>query len=80
MEVGILHVLALALLVAMAREVAGDPSGTQCQPASGREETCVCKTEGGVIDLTPFSNKDETPRYHNLMAVYILNILWAKVQ
>ena len=55
---GLLHVLLLLL----AREAAGDPSGTQCEQAPGREETCVCKTEGGVIDLTPLSNKDGTPR------------------
>ena len=56
---GLLHVLLLLL----SRGVAGDPSGKQCEPAPGREETCVCKTEGGVIDLTPFSNQDGTPRY-----------------
>ena len=54
---GLLHILLL-----LSCGVADDPSGTQCEPAPGREETCVCKTEGGVIDLTPFSNNDGTPR------------------
>lgn len=64
LELGILHVtLALALLLlSRPRGTVGDPSGTQCEQAPGREETCVCKTEGGVIDLTPFSNNDGTPR------------------
>ena len=55
---GLPHVL----LLLFSRGVAGDPSGTQCAQAPGREETCVCKTEGGVIDLTSLSNKDGTPR------------------
>ncbi len=53
----------LLLLLLLSRGAVSDPSGTQCAQAPGREETCVCKTEGGVIDLTPFSNKDGTPRY-----------------
>lgn len=76
---GILYVLALLVLLLVTREAAGDPSGTRCEAAPGREETCVCKTEGGVIDLTPFSNKDETPRYG--MAVCILwTKVWVQVQ
>ena len=64
----LLHVLRLSLsflLLAIAiasREVAGDPTGTQCKSASGREETCVCQTESGIIDLTPLSKSDGKPR------------------
>ena len=56
----------LALLVGltclMSSVVDADPTGTRCPPAPGRSESCVCKTDKGVIDLTVFSNKDGTAR------------------
>ena len=38
-------------------------TGTKCPPAPGRTESCVCKTDKGVIDMTPFANTDGTARY-----------------
>jgi hypothetical protein len=38
------------------------PSGTKCPPVAGRKETCVCRTDKGIIDLTPISNSDGTPK------------------
>ena len=59
-----LALLCLGLLSMLASSgVTADPSGTQCEAAPGRDESCVCQTEGGVIDLTPLSNTDRTPRY-----------------
>lgn len=48
--------------VLMSSVVDADPTGTRCPPAPGRSESCVCKTNKGVIDLTVFSNKDGTAR------------------
>ena len=39
-----------------------DPTGTKCPAVPGRSETCVCKTDKGVIDLTSLSKKDGTAR------------------
>lgn len=38
------------------------PSGTKCPPVPGRNATCVCRTDKGIIDLTPISNSDGTPK------------------
>ena len=38
------------------------PTGTRCPSAPGRSETCVCKTDKGIIDVTPLSRKDGTAR------------------
>ena len=61
MEPGFVLLLALCLLLKSV--TADDPSGSRCPSASGREETCVCQADGGIIDLTPYSNTDGTPRY-----------------
>ena len=54
--------LLLAVLLGPSAVVTS-PSGTRCPPAPGRSETCVCKLDKGIIDLTPLSNTDGTPRY-----------------
>ena len=61
MEPGFVLLLTLCLLLKSV--TADDPSGTRCPSVPGREETCVCQTGGGIIDLTPYSNTDGTPRY-----------------
>ena len=40
----------------------GQQTGTRCPPAPGRSETCVCKTDKGVIDMTSLSNSDGSAR------------------
>ena len=35
-------------------------TGTRCPPAPGRSETCVCKSDKGVIDVTSLSKSDGT--------------------
>ena len=39
------------------------PTGTLCPSAPGRSESCVCKSDKGVIDVTSLSKKDGTPMY-----------------
>ena len=58
---GLLLVVLLRLLCVPSPVVAG-PTGTQCPPAPGRSETCVCQSDKGIIDLTPLSKSDGTPR------------------
>ena len=58
-------VLLLTLCLLLKSVTADDPSGSRCPSASGREETCVCQADGGIIDLTPYSNTDGTARYNH---------------
>ena len=58
-----LSLVLLCLQSLLLSSVDADPSGSKCPPASGRGETCVCQADGGIIDRTPFSNTDGTPRY-----------------
>jgi hypothetical protein len=62
---GLLLFVLLGLLC-LPSVVVTTPSGTRCPPAPGRSETCVCKSDKGIIDLTPLSKNDGTPRYFNL--------------
>ena len=63
-----LHLLVLLLgltwtsITLTSPAVGADPTGTRCPPAPGRSESCVCKTDKGVIDLTSLSRKDGKPR------------------
>lgn len=59
---GLLLTVLLGLLC-LPSVVVTEPSGTQCPPAPGRSETCVCKSDKGIIDLTSLSKNDGTPRY-----------------
>ena len=74
MELGFV-LLILCFQSLLLRSVSADPSGTRCPSASGREETCVCQTDGGIIDLTPFSNTDGTPRYGMVMSTSLYIII-----
>lgn len=58
-----LHLTLLLGLLCLPSLVVTGPSGTRCPPAPGRSETCVCKSDKGIIDLTPLSKNDGTPRY-----------------
>ena len=74
MEPGFVLLLALSLLL---RSVTADePPGNKCSPASGREETCVCQVDGGIIDLTPLSNTDGTPRQLLAEATLYLSVYY----
>ena len=57
-------VLVLTLQLLSLCEVArAEPTGTQCSAPPDKPETCVCKTDDGIIDLTTLSNDDgETAR------------------
>ena len=59
---GLLLAVLLGLLC-LPSMVVTSPSGTPCPPAPGRSETCVCKSDKGIIDLTSLSKNDGTPRY-----------------
>ena len=40
-----------------------EPTGVPCPPAPGRSETCVCKSDKGIIDVTPLSDRGGGARY-----------------
>ena len=58
-------VIFVALVFALVQVVpsTADPTGTRCPPVQGVTETCVCKSDKGVIDLRYLANNDGTPRY-----------------
>ena len=69
----------LGLVCVLVVPTVAQPTGTRCPPAPGRSETCVCKTDKGIIDLTVLSNTDGTPRYidmNHARAYTQFNFLW----
>ena len=60
---GLLLLTVLLGLLCLPSSVVTSPSGKRCSPAPGRSETCVCKSDKGIIDLTSLSNNDGTARY-----------------
>ena len=62
-----LSALLLGLIFAVVVHVpsVAQQTGIRCPPAPGRSETCVCKTDKGVIDMTSLSNSDGSARYRN---------------
>lgn len=50
----------LGLIFLVVAPCAAQQTGTRCPPAPGRSETCVCKTDKGVIDVTSLSKSDGT--------------------
>lgn len=57
-------VVALFCFQSLLLNSAADPSGNKCPQPSGREDSsCVCQADDGIIDLTPLSNTDNSPKY-----------------
>ena len=55
--------LGLIFAVVVCVPAVAQQTGTRCPPAPGRSETCVCKTDKGVIDMTALSNLNGSARY-----------------
>ena len=62
-----------SLVLLQVLPASADPTGTKCAPAPGRTETCVCQTQGGVIDMTSLANINETARYNIYSIQYLPN-------
>lgn len=50
----------LGIILVLVAHCLAQQTGKKCPPVEGRSETCVCKSDKGIIDVTPLSKKDGT--------------------